>query len=363
MSILIQNGYNIFTDKEGNPLEDGYIFIGEAELNPITNPQTAYWDAALTIPATNIRVSGGYPVYNGSPARLYVENNYSILVQDRRLQTIYVQLDAQGFVTQPSPLTGFDNTQIVVKSTATITVKAGSTADVNGAIAEVATDTDLQVSSANIDYYIELLPDGTVSITASPGTFDIDQNGRYSLNGRILNWLVRRDTEKVYLSKIIDVYNLKTILFSESLYVKLYYGIWLPKGNSLSISGIGTPTLTTLDSAHIAFIDSTLDSLRTYAWGGTDWAQEGNSLSISGIGTPALTTLDSTHIAFIDSTLDSLRTYVWDGTDWAQEGNSLSISGIGLPALTTLDSAHIAFIDSTLASLRTYKNVRIVGEL
>ena len=67
MATLIENGYPIFTDSNGDPLESGYIFIGVAGLNPISNPLQAYWDADLTIPATNIRTSEGYPVYNGSP--------------------------------------------------------------------------------------------------------------------------------------------------------------------------------------------------------------------------------------------------------------------------------------------------------
>jgi len=36
MANLVQNPYPIFTDSNGDPLEDGYIFIGEPGLSPIT---------------------------------------------------------------------------------------------------------------------------------------------------------------------------------------------------------------------------------------------------------------------------------------------------------------------------------------
>lgn len=210
MSTLIENGYPIFTDANGDPLDDGYIFIGEAGLNPISNPQTAYWDADLTIPAANIRTSGGYPVYNGSPSRLYVADNYSIVVQDKKKQTVYTLLDATGFVVTPSPSVGFDNTQVEVKAAATITVKAGSTADVNGTSVEVLTDTDLTISLADTDYYIRLTSGGALSLTTDPGAWDFDLNGRYLAGDRILNWKVYRDSTASYVGKVYDPYNLNS---------------------------------------------------------------------------------------------------------------------------------------------------------
>ena len=79
-----------FADAGGQPLEDGYIWIGTANLNPITNPIVAYWDAALTIPAVQpIRTSGGYPVYQGTPANIYVNSDYSIQVQNKNGSVVY----------------------------------------------------------------------------------------------------------------------------------------------------------------------------------------------------------------------------------------------------------------------------------
>ena len=89
-ALSIQPTFPIFTDIDGQPLEAGYIWIGTANLNPITNPINVYWDAALTLPAAQpIRTVGGYPVNSGTPARLYVNSDYSIQVQNRNGSVVY----------------------------------------------------------------------------------------------------------------------------------------------------------------------------------------------------------------------------------------------------------------------------------
>jgi hypothetical protein len=89
-TLSIQPPYPIITGADGQPLEDGYIWIGAANLNPITNPIAVYWDAALTQPAAlPVRTRGGYPVNAGTPARLYVGSDYSILVQNKNGSTVY----------------------------------------------------------------------------------------------------------------------------------------------------------------------------------------------------------------------------------------------------------------------------------
>ncbi|MFM2007615.1 MAG: hypothetical protein RLZZ09_3270 [Pseudomonadota bacterium] len=89
-ALSIQPTFPIFTDIDGQPLEDGYVWIGTANLPPITNPITVYWDAALTLPATQpIRTRGGYPINSGTPARLYVNSDYSIQVQNKNGSLIY----------------------------------------------------------------------------------------------------------------------------------------------------------------------------------------------------------------------------------------------------------------------------------
>jgi len=89
-ALSIQPTYPIFTDIDGQPLENGYVWIGTTNLDPQTNPINVYWDAALTISATQpIRTLAGYPSRNGTPARLYVNSDYSIRVQNRNGSMVY----------------------------------------------------------------------------------------------------------------------------------------------------------------------------------------------------------------------------------------------------------------------------------
>jgi hypothetical protein len=89
-TLSIQPPFPIFSDRDGQPLENGYIWVGTANLNPITNPVAVYWDAGLTQPAAlPVRTINGYPANNGTPGRLYVASDFSITVQDAKGSLVY----------------------------------------------------------------------------------------------------------------------------------------------------------------------------------------------------------------------------------------------------------------------------------
>lgn len=81
-----------FFDADGEPLDNGSLYFGTVNLNPETNPQQVYWDAAGSQPAAQpIKVMNGYTVRNGTPANVYTALDYSLLVRNRRgLQVLYV---------------------------------------------------------------------------------------------------------------------------------------------------------------------------------------------------------------------------------------------------------------------------------
>ncbi|MGW8300417.1 MAG: hypothetical protein ACWGNO_00030 [Desulfobacterales bacterium] len=91
----VSSPFTIFTDTDGAPLESGYIYIGEAYQNPITNPITVTWDNTGLYPAAQpIRIIAGYPDRNGSAANIFFDStasngDYSILIQDKNLNTIF----------------------------------------------------------------------------------------------------------------------------------------------------------------------------------------------------------------------------------------------------------------------------------
>jgi hypothetical protein len=105
----VESPYPAFADADGQPLEDGYIWIGTANLNPITNPIVVYFNPAQTITAVQpIRTSGGYPVYQGTPARIYTSGDYSIQVQNKNATVVYTSLSDNfgGFLASNATGTG-----------------------------------------------------------------------------------------------------------------------------------------------------------------------------------------------------------------------------------------------------------------
>jgi len=61
-SLCVQNQFKIFNDINGKPLDEGYVWIGAANQDPVTNPINVFWDDGLTVVATQpIRARGGYP--------------------------------------------------------------------------------------------------------------------------------------------------------------------------------------------------------------------------------------------------------------------------------------------------------------
>ena len=88
----ITAAFPTFLDLGGDPLDQGYIYVGEPNQNPQTSPKQVYWDAALTIPAAQpIRTLAGYIVRNGAPANLYVNGQYSITVLNRGAALVYTK--------------------------------------------------------------------------------------------------------------------------------------------------------------------------------------------------------------------------------------------------------------------------------
>lgn len=87
-ALAVLNPYPYFSDGDG-PLDNGTLWFGVANQNPITAPVQVYWDEALTIPAAQpILVKDGYPWRLGTPAAVYIDGDHSTLVRNRRRATI-----------------------------------------------------------------------------------------------------------------------------------------------------------------------------------------------------------------------------------------------------------------------------------
>lgn len=97
-ALSVQVPYPVFYDRDGQPLDNGNIYIGVANLDPVTNPLQVYYDEALTITASQpLKTSNGYIYRNGTPAQLYVDAvNFSITVKDAKNTFVYSFPDGTG---------------------------------------------------------------------------------------------------------------------------------------------------------------------------------------------------------------------------------------------------------------------------
>jgi len=93
MANNIGSPFEMFTDTSGNPLEDGYLYIGTVGLNPETNPVAVYWDDGLTLAAAQpVRTLNGFPSRGGTASRLYCGTDYSLTVKDKNSVIVFSTL-------------------------------------------------------------------------------------------------------------------------------------------------------------------------------------------------------------------------------------------------------------------------------
>ena len=97
-ALSINVPFPVFQDRDGQPLDNGYVYIGTPYLDPQTNPVQVYFDDALTIPAVQpLRTINGYVSNAGTPAQLYVNGvNFSIKVLDSKANLVYSFPDGSG---------------------------------------------------------------------------------------------------------------------------------------------------------------------------------------------------------------------------------------------------------------------------
>lgn len=105
-ALSVEVPYPVFYDRDGQPLDNGNIYIGVANLDTIANPLAVYYDEALTIAATQpLRTSNGYIYRNGTPAQIFVDGgNFSILVNDANDTLVYSFPDGTGIGTGASSI-------------------------------------------------------------------------------------------------------------------------------------------------------------------------------------------------------------------------------------------------------------------
>jgi hypothetical protein len=98
--------YPIFTDKNGDPLDAGFLYFGVVNQNPETQPIQVYYDSAFTQPAAQpLRTSNGYVMRNGSPALIYADSQFSVTVRDKSGSLVIYS--PVGYGIDPDAVSGF----------------------------------------------------------------------------------------------------------------------------------------------------------------------------------------------------------------------------------------------------------------
>jgi hypothetical protein len=181
--LSVEVPYPVFTDRNGEPLENGYVWIGTANLNPQTNPIQVYFDKNLTQPAAQpLRTVAGYISNAGTPAQIYVNAaNFSILVQDKNGTMVYNFPDGTGIspdacgVTYNVPFPGGISYPVCEKLEQTVSVKDF------GAVGDGVTDDTAAIQAAlNSGTQSILFPEGTYKVTS---TLTIQQNQEWVFVG------------------------------------------------------------------------------------------------------------------------------------------------------------------------------------
>ena len=92
----VSEPFPTFHDRDGQPLDAGYLYFGTAGLPALTNQIPVYVDALLTIPvAQPVRTLNGFPQYQGAACRLYVNaNDFSVAVHQSDNTLVLSSLNA-----------------------------------------------------------------------------------------------------------------------------------------------------------------------------------------------------------------------------------------------------------------------------
>lgn len=94
----VEQPFKTYTDLDGDPLHNGFVYFGLPEQAPIEHPVTVFWDAAGTIPAAQpLRTVNGYIMRDGTPANVFYDGAYSMLVQDSKARQVSYAANSTSF--------------------------------------------------------------------------------------------------------------------------------------------------------------------------------------------------------------------------------------------------------------------------
>jgi hypothetical protein len=203
MSYSIIPPFPVFNDLDGKPLENGFIYIGTANLNPETAPINVFWDSALTVPAAQpVRTVGGFLSRNGSPANIYMaEETYSITV--RNVKKVFVYSDANQSNVPTFSLPG-DNVSFLQAGTGAVTrtmqnkVRESVSVKDFGAIGDGTTDDTVAFNATAALGRLSFIPKTTLGYHFASS---LTPKGASWLPDPAMDWIALTDSGKFSILK------------------------------------------------------------------------------------------------------------------------------------------------------------------
>ena len=159
----------LLLDLNGNGLSGGKVYIGVAGQDPLSFPQTCYWDAAGTIPASQpLSTMSGYFSNAGNIAQLYGPTNYSIRALDSNNALVFYQPTVSNSLAGPLALSAngltVGATQLVCSGGF-----VGFGTATPGAAVDVAGTLRVTNPAVGTQYYAVALTAGVMSLVPSAG--------------------------------------------------------------------------------------------------------------------------------------------------------------------------------------------------
>lgn len=188
-AVTVLTPFPHFKELDGTPLNNGFVYIGAAGVDPEANPVTVYWDQALGVTAAQpIRTVNGYYSNSGEPADVFVNSdNFSITVRDSAGTLIFTKLNYTlslpfaSFNYQPD-VTGSVSRDVTQKLSELVSVKDfGAVGD--GVTSDNAAFVLAEALSQNYIY----LPAGTYILTGLTLTKEYWGPGQIELDSTLLD--------------------------------------------------------------------------------------------------------------------------------------------------------------------------------
>jgi len=130
------------------------------------------------------------------------------------------------------------------------------------------------------------------------------------------------------------------------------YASWATTGTATAVTGYTYASA--LNGTDIAILQSGVNKLETYRWGGSSFSLVGNSLTDAKAGPSGIVKLTTTRVAVMDQGANDIEAYDFDGTDWSSAATAQSLTITNYPDASYLADNEFVLINNGTMQSYTY---------